>query len=247
MTLRGWLNRKDIFGYNTEIYNPKKKETTLDKLKEFIYDGLVNICEFIDIINPYYPIRRMINHGFFLKNWRISIKTLPADGWRDKDSLMLHANFQILTDYVEEECSKMNDFPTHLDSSKKIKDKKIRGLIYLEKYINLNESGNYPMPEVSTAYKEIRSLYIWWNVERPSRTNPDDDIESYISHDNLMDFWGKDSKEKAIFLKKNPKFKKEYAEWGERCDLSQELEDKYKKEDDKMLLRLIKVRSYMWS
>src|SRR5258705_7473481 len=61
------------------------------------------------------------------------------DGWCDKDHVLLHASFQVLSDFVEKEM-KINDFPDW----------------------NASE-------ETKKAKKEIEELYAWWQQRKDDR------------------------------------------------------------------------------
>lgn len=79
-------------------------------------------------------------------------------GWRDVDSLMLYANFELLRRFVEDEDGlKMLEFqgPAMRADAELL--------------------GATPELEAAAAerdriYREVWSLWYWWTVERPSRT-----------------------------------------------------------------------------
>jgi hypothetical protein len=96
---------------------------------------------------------------------KLKIKTLSAD-WCDKDVVMLHACFQLLTDCVEKE--KLLDGNTNWNHSKATKKVKA----------------------------EITALYKWWT---------------------------------------------------KRKEIENELEPKQYEMDNKMLIRLIKIRKHLWT
>lgn len=100
----------------------------------------------------------------------LKIKTLGKD-WSDKDVVMLHACFQLLTDCIEQE------------------------KLYERTDWNHNE-------EYKQAKKEIDELYTWWKSR----------VKTEL--ENLM----------------NPSLEK----------------DQYE-EDNEMLIRLVKVRGYLWT
>lgn len=100
----------------------------------------------------------------------LNIKTLSGD-WCDKDIIMLHACFQLLTDCIEDE----KLFTGHVDWNNDEEHKK--------------------------AKEELEFLYNWW-IKRKNQ-----DLEAEIN----------------------------------------DLEKEQYEEDNKMLIRLIKVRQYLWT
>lgn len=84
----------------------------------------------------------------------VRIKTLPPT-WCDRDEVLLHAAFQILTDYVEREQPwEFTATPEEIQ----------------EAYGGPDEC--HPSRLQSAA--ELKSLYHWWTVERLARKEPED-------------------------------------------------------------------------
>ena len=100
----------------------------------------------------------------------LNIKTLNGD-WSDKDIIILHACFQLLTDFVEQE----NAFTGHVDWDSDV--------------------------EHQSAKQEIQQLYNWWTTRK--------------MFDNL--------------------------------DSINDLEKDQYEEDNEMLIRLIKIRHFLWT
>jgi hypothetical protein len=74
--------------------------------------------------------------------YSLKIKTLKR-GWQDRDNLILHAAFQCLADFVEEEMFH-----------------KVAGWARPDD------------PEEAAKYDEILGLYNWWTKARPARKDP---------------------------------------------------------------------------
>ena len=96
-------------------------------------------------------------------------------------------------------------------------------------------------PDQKQAWREIKALYRWWTVIRPIRKDPID---------------AKGLKIPPIRFKKIPDSncsewlpydKEKYADYHNACIESNRLEDKWSKQDQKNLHRLIEVREYMWT
>lgn len=73
----------------------------------------------------------------------LKVMTLEK-GWCDRDELMLHATFQCLVDFMEQEIYSDNPF---------------------QPYWNADE-------ETKHAWSEIKDLYKWWTKKRPARKDP---------------------------------------------------------------------------
>lgn len=167
--------------------------------------------------------------------------------YHDTDTRLLYANFQLLVDYVEIECSSMytcytkkSPFTTFRQKVKSIIDylpyvgkllppsrNALQGLFYLKWELSLGGES----PSQSAAAKEILALYKFWVRVRPERKNPWDlparirDEEPFI----------KDGK-----FQLSPRYSKSLRK-------ADALESKYKCEDDRMLIRLIKIRHCLWT
>jgi hypothetical protein len=90
------------------------------------------------------------------------------------------------------------------------------------------------------AAQELLELYRWWKVERPKRVDPHD-----------ASGW---SEICARRREKNPdeilpqdETKQEQAETRRSLKMAQKLEDQYEREDEAMMIRLIKIRQALWT
>jgi len=155
--------------------------------------------------------------------------------WYDRDSLMLYACFQILIDFVELECGRDKNFET---VGQKIYRKfrylpvlgwffpAIRnarqGLHYLRWSMKLKDH-----PSQAEFAKNVFKLYRWWKRERPNRQDP---WKKYTLVREGRDWMGAlTPKEKKLLNK------------------AQKEEDKYEREDEKMLHLLVRIRKGMWT
>lgn len=91
----------------------------------------------------------------------------------------------------------------------------------------------------SNAWKEARSLYHWWIIDYTNRYDKLDDRLSYPEGpDGSSDNW--------ILLDKyidTP----EYQEFMTICSIRTNLEKSYAEEDEANLIRLMKIRTYLWN
>ncbi len=167
------------------------------------------------------------------------VDTYLQPGYYDADERILNSNFSILVDFIEIEKAWMN---TWSDRSKYCKlswfDKKFRrfrspedGISYLNWEIEHTEANQ------AKAAKEMMDLYTWWKVTRPNREYPfvvsgyydlfpdNSESDNFFDRSNILS----SKKAKAVFKK------------------IRKIEDGYDKEDENMLIRLMKVRKSMWT
>ncbi len=90
-------------------------------------------------------------------------------------------------------------------------------------------------------WREIKSLHRWWKETRPNRKSPLDDERlpsppmkwKKVPHSDLSELVKPD--------------KKKYAKYYEALDRHNKLEQKWLKEDQRNLHRLIEIRSFLWT
>lgn len=115
---------------------------------------------------PWYSPKRYKVRGLVWEVWyylrcrfwtrynRLDVKTLPPT-WMDKEALLLHAAFEILRKFVEEE--------TPFDHTMLDHDEGCAQPL-------LDERGCCPQCNAEITFGgEVRALYDWWMVERPRR------------------------------------------------------------------------------
>jgi len=196
--------------------------------------------------NPMLYLRRMKEHGVLLRNFRINIKTLPAK-WQDSDGQILHVNFHILNQFVEEECSHMAEVVGIVEGEQTKLSKREKAFIHMDAYITAEEDSNCPgnSEAWAKAYTEIKDLYVWWNDVRPARHTIEDTLTD--AYTNALSIMSMNQEERKIHFKESPEAKKVYDKWSKEAKNHWKLEGKYDVEDTKNLIRLMKVRQYMWT
>jgi hypothetical protein len=173
----------------------------------------------------------------------VDTKLIPA--YYDADTRILHANFSILVDFVEVEKAWMN---TWCNNNKYNKlswvEKKFMSFRSPEdgiEYLNW-EIERCDNPSQSKSAKEILELYTWWKEIRPNRVDPFD-LAGYnevfkdenwrdrftLSEDGCYVMKPLTQKQKAVFKK------------------ADKIEQQYDKEDETMLIRLMKIRKSLWT
>ena len=169
------------------------------------------------------------------------VKTDLEPGYYDIDTRILHSNFTLIVDFVEiEKASLQYIFASHertknfgsrvsFNNLTKAQKREL-GLQYLNWEIE-NDEEFFPKQQKVSA-KEVKELYLWWTETRPSRIDPYDKYEEEL--DKLRRPLG------TMLEKDKKKLNNLYKNIGK-------LEDQYEKEDDTMLIRLMKVRRNLWT
>jgi len=137
----------------------------------------------------------------------VHIKTLPRQ-WSDRDTIMLHAMFQILIDYVEKE----------------------------EPFELINWESD---SEHSASAKDIKYLYDWWKKNHDY--DPWNDPVLVKEYDELEAKYGEFASIKedgeVIF---NEAFRENSKKFHQR-------EIEWEREVEENLIKLIKIRGYLWT
>ena len=202
--------------------------TNYSKLKEKIEDTI------LDVIAKYKNIVDWCRYRTLRKYHIVDTKLEP--GYHESDTLVMHSVFSILVDFVEMQKAWMYVITEEYDDvysklSWFERDfRKFRSVQYGIAYLNweITETSG----RQSEAAQEILDLYTWWTLTRPQRVDP-----FAIYH---IDTFAIDS---LISKKSEEELKKVSAQYKN----IQKLEDKYEKEDEKMMIRLIKVRKSLWT
>ncbi len=84
----------------------------------------------------------------------LKIKSL-SKGWRDKDSVLLHACFQLLSDFVEQEIPKFPQINWNVSAD--VSNSVFKGIEFNPGSTEENDSTN-----TRDTKKEFEELYAWW-------------------------------------------------------------------------------------
>lgn len=136
----------------------------------------------------YYEIR----NRFFARYYLVDIKNMPRGAWWDADYRMFHAVFQILVDYVEQECAHLSKISytkgeqyddIHPDIviwqnaswwskwyNRQSWNERL-GIAHLEWEASLDDEHGNGQAEKG---RQALELYKWYKYERPSRKDPFD-------------------------------------------------------------------------
>lgn len=209
-------------------------EKFLTKLQNFCYFPYDLYCE-----AKYYYENRFVTKTHYLKT------NLKPGYYYELDDRILNALFNELVEFVEGEQAILQYYSEkHKKNGKKYKFKKRlcseAGIDYLNWAMSLKYDDQFldkkdpkygtPTPQALDA-KKIFDLYTWWK-NRPNRPDPYEVTgwHEYCNKNKDEDvFSGLDKQGSAIHKK------------------VQKLEQQYEKEDDKMLMELIKIRKSLWT
>lgn len=206
------------------------------------------------ITKPFNDVRYWIRYRVFDKYHVIPTGLEP--GYHDSDERIMHGMFQLLVDFVEIEkawmhvvwsddnCQKFQ-VPWYSRGFFRIKNWRSReaGLAYLDWECTL---GNPLLPEfercesqAATAYETIE-LYKWWTEVRPNRPDPHD-----------ASGWGeyyrkREESGRSMFDTRNETAEDDQ-ESRRILDLTRKIEEEQHKEDEEMLVRLVKIRRSLWT
>lgn len=201
------------------------------------------------------------------------VKTDLEPGYYDKDSLIFHANFSILVDFVESELAWMylisnssnkgdvlfekyklqwklaNIDPTHI---LKINFRSSElGIAFLENYVEKNpydteddEGYVEAVKRQQNEYKEILDIYTWYTKTYPEKLERAHSSLDFENREELEKKYGFMFILSSEFRKENPDVYKRYQDDSK---VRQQLKEEIEKESTDMLIRLINIRSRLWT
>ena len=169
---------------------------------------------------------------------------LPAGEYNDVDTRILHGLFTTLVDFIEVEKAHHNtifcgdselkkEFP-FWSKNRFFRWNRLRsaksGLAHLDWEMALVDDETGEPTSQAIAAKEQFELYNWWTVTRPARKDPYEyeTVAANLDWDEFL-------------------YKKQTPEDIARRQRGFELEEQYSKEDDDMLIRLVKIRRNLWT
>ncbi len=218
------------------------------------------------------PVRYFIKYyivlkigGFFASlshiGWAIRYRTVRKyhlvntklnPGYHEIDTRMLHANFELLVDYVEIECANMAQTVdrheliaergwkhSHLPRMMKIKEFRSRelGMRHLKweatlASAELNEFERSPSQAARAV--QIMILYTWWKDVYPNREELPSPDKNSVGLEFLSKKW----------KKKNPEMSARIDQWARDVHTQ---ESDWDKEEEEMLIALMKIRKGLWT
>jgi hypothetical protein len=223
-------------------------------------DILQKIVMFIP--DKIYSVKYALVNRFVTKTHTLTSK-LPKYKWHEMDKRILHCLFDELVNFVEVELSSAN---FRFDEEAREKHKvpfwgtgwfrtrtyrnREAGLDYLNWAINLKYNETWGMsPEdknygeetaQAKAAAEILDLYLWWTQTYPNRPDPYDSSGWSALCDRRRE-------EGGGFLSIEDTTPEHQAETTQCLEILRRIEQDYEDEEEKMLLRLIKIRKHLWT
>lgn len=222
-----------------------------------------------------WDVRCAINARFFDKYHYLPTRLNPWQ-YHEVDTRVLHGLFETLVDFIEIEKAWMHVIWGQEENRKKHgyswfemngwfrplfeRRHPLAGIEYLEWEMSLitddawygndeesikkaKEAGEYgKMTSQALAAKEQFELYHWWKHIRPNRPDPYDESGYSAYFKKLEEVHGDD-----FFVgieEQTPEMVEESRKCSKTCH---EIEEAYEKEDEEMLIRLIKIRRSLWT
>lgn len=229
-SMTGWDEWKDhAIDVNKFIY--WLVEEQFDNVQDVIYFPY-------DVFNT---IRIYVRNRFIDRVHLLDTK-LSRGEWYDRDTLLMHGMFELLVDFVELEKANMW-FNSHSDEivpfqfnhswakwfSQRSEE---AGLKYLDWEMSLIDEDTNELTHQASAAKEIVEIYHWWKNIRPIRIDPMD-----------ISGWSKWCESHPNFLTTN----EDRPTVKQLLNNTTIIEEAYDKEDEEMMMRLIKVRKSLWT
>jgi hypothetical protein len=158
-------------------------------------------------------------------------------GYHDADTKILHANFEIIRWYVEEQLARQHD-PDKTECKWYGNRSPEAGIAHLDweiKDCSGSPAGTIGQGEAAQIKKDV---YLWWTVDRPNRIDPHD-IYDLLDPDRRE---RRSKKRMGIWSMMNdhgPNYTR--AMWG-----SMALEEFYKQEDQEMLTKAVSILPHWW-
>lgn len=231
-------------------------EDGLDYLQDFVNWPLDRISD----------IRRYINNRWISKTHALT-STLKRGQWHEFDTRLLYSAFDELVDYVEIEEASMHIICSDEDS-KKYKTPWYRAIFRIgswrcpeagqahlewaaglkadEEWMDKNDP-NYGLPTThALAAQETLALYKWWKEERPKRPEARDASGwSDFCEERRNAATARGDESWDYFEEYESEEEQERA--GKIHDIYRKLEQGQEDEDTEMLIRLVKLRTRLWT
>lgn len=113
----------------------------------------------------------------------LKIKSL-GKGWRDKDSVLLHACFQLLSDFVEQEIPKFPHINWNVSAD-------TNNTIIKEVQFDDNATGAKEPANTRDIKKEFEELYAWWQEwkkkdDTEKNSSFEEDHADYLKENEML-------------------------------------------------------------
>jgi len=236
----GWDEFRDEFKANAIIRYT---------LMETIPDGISSF--FSPVTYRWTKTKDFCRYRFIMRHRYHMVKTGLKPNYYEVETQMLHANFNLLVSFVEQQKASIgmafdnDNYPRPKGWWwKKYTDWKMPayGINYLEWESTLDKDSpleeqrwdGISVPSQAQSAREVLVLYKWWT-------------ETWMDADDLDYPESPDRDGLSLFSDKYDRTSPEYLAWRKACDERDEEEEKIKKEETAMLIRLVTIRKSLWT
>jgi len=266
-----WLRGTNKLGAGTskEWYDWERAAKDTHPIRYWITeDGLGYLQDFVT-----YPIRKIYDLKYYINNRYVtrthSLTAHPRDikpgQWRDVGNRFLPCLFNELVDFIEiesawshiawgdKEASAKYNAPFYASGWFRWRTWRSpqAGLDHLDWAMALKFGEDFGIGKDDPKFgkptgqalraKELKELYIWWTQVYPNRPDPYD-VSGWSA---ICDSRRETHKEDGFMW--NDRTPAEKKETRKALDLSTKIERAYEKEDETMMIRLIKDRDSLWT
>jgi len=243
----------------------KELAKTNHPLRYWIADNALDTAQNIIMFIPdkLYNVKYYINNRWVTKTHALTAhsRDIKPGDWCDVGYRFLPCLFNQLVDFVETELAqnhvrwnesesqKYNAPSSWLFSRTREWRCKQAGLGYLDWARSLTYDPSWGVEEDDENYgkltpqaiaaQEVLDLYTWWTVEYPNRSEPMEESGLSAYYDRMRENHGD--------ILAHDETEEERAEAKPLRDLSAEIEEFHETQDEEMMIRLIKVRNYLWT
>ncbi len=193
----------------------------------------------------YDTIRIYVRNRFITRTHLIDTKLTPGD-WHESDDRLLYGLFAILVDFIEVEKSGYGPERPWWFKLRFLRWGKYRsvegGLAHLDWEIALKDNGDYPelCNKQSKAAQEQKDLYLWWTTIRPNRG----DVTEITGYTKFCEEVYPDDVGVILTQKLTPE---QESTQGQILNDIYRIEHDWEQEDQDMMIRLIKIKQYLWT
>ena len=207
-------------------------------------------------------IRAYVRNRYITKT-HLAVTDLEPGKWHETEERLLHSMFALLVEFVEvesawhhamwsekEEREKLGCPTSIIDELLTGKWRSAKtGVDHYEWAATLAHDDGTPSGQAKAAI-EILELYRWWTVTRPNRLDPWHLFEK-LSEETIDDNLGIFATPRMRRQAKKAKSKEQRADsksaYRQSMDEQERLTKQYEQEDEDMMIRLVKVRSALWT
>lgn len=253
----------------------EEQAQSFSKFRYWLADDALRFCEkvFYYPTDKLYDLKYYINNRWVTRTHCLTAhpRDIKPGSWSDVGNRFLPCLFNELVDYVEVELAWFN-IAWDTEAEKKYEapfwsrgwfrwrtwrcpqagldnlDWQ-RKLTWDTDYAGMDipaDKVNKPTPQAEKA-QEILDLYTWWTVTRPARPDPYD-ASGWTAYCEAKRMRAEsEGKKHGLWSEMNDKTPAEKKAGSKALKLLHKLEADYEKEDEDMLIRLIKVRHGLWT